>query len=172
MCSQNWTCLYVGKVKVSVTQSCPALCDSMDHSPPDSSVHGILQARILEWVAISFSKWTQGFCIAGKFFTIWTTREALHVGDLLYLETGAYRRWKRKSLSRVGLFATPWTVGHQVPLSMRFSRQQYWSGLPCPPQGELPNSRIKQRSPALQVDSLLSKPPGKPPMYSLIPANP
>ena len=66
------------KVKVLVGQSCPTLCNSMDHSPPGSSVHRILQARILEWVAIRFSKgssqprdriWVSR--IAGRFFTIW-----------------------------------------------------------------------------------------------------
>ena len=56
----------------------------------------------------------------------------------------------------------PWTVTHQVPLSMEFSRQEYWGGLPCLPPGDLPNSGIKPGSPALQVDSLLSEPPGKP----------
>ena len=58
--------------------------------------------------------------------------------------------------------ATPWTVAHQSPVSMGFSRQEYWNGLPCPPQGDLPNPGIELRSPALQVDSLLSEPPGKP----------
>ena len=50
----------------------------------------------------------------------------------------------------------------QAPLSMGFSRQEYWSGLPCPPPGHLPNPGIEPRSPALQADSLLSEPPGKP----------
>ena len=50
----------------------------------------------------------------------------------------------------------------QAPLSMGFSRQEYWSGLPCPPPGDLPDPEIKPRSPALQVDSLPSKPPWKP----------
>ena len=49
--------------------------------------------------------------------------------------------------------ATPWTVAHQVPLSMIFSRQEYWSGLPFPSPGDLPNPGIKPRSPALQADS-------------------
>ena len=53
---------------------------------------------------------------------------------------------------------TPWTVGHQAPLS----RQEYLSGLPGPPPGDLPNRGIKPRSPALQVDSLPSEPAGKP----------
>ena len=57
--------------------------------------------------------------------------------------------------------ATPWTVALQAPLSMRFSRQEYWSGLPFPPPGDLPNPEIKPGSPALQADSLLAEPPGK-----------
>ena len=70
------------KVKMLVTESCPSLCDLMDCSSPGSSVHGILQARILEWGAIPFSRgssWprdrTQVSCIAGRFFTVWATRE-------------------------------------------------------------------------------------------------
>ena len=66
-----------------VTQSCPTLCNPMGYSLPGSSIHGILQARILEWVAIPFSRgssqprdWTKVSCIADRFFTIWATREA------------------------------------------------------------------------------------------------
>ena len=82
-------------------QLCPTLCDPADGSPPGSPVPGILQARTLEWVAISFSN---------------------------------ARKWKVKGklLSRVQLFATPWTAAHQAPLSMGFSRQEYWSGVPLP----------------------------------------
>ena len=65
-------------------------------------------------------------------------------------------------LSRILLFLTPWTVARQAPLFMGFSRQEYWSGLPCPPPGDLPNPGIKPRSPTLQADSLQSEPPGKP----------
>ena len=82
-------------------QPCPTLCNPIDSSPPGSSVPGILQARTLEWVAISFSnawKW----------------------------------KVKVKSLSRVQLLATPWTGAYQVPPSMGFSRQEYWSGVPLP----------------------------------------
>ena len=67
-----------------------------------------------------------------------------------------------KSLSRVRLFVTPWTVAHQAPQSMGFSRQEYWSGLPSPSPGDLPDPGIEPRSPALQVDALTSEPPGKP----------
>ena len=67
-----------------------------------------------------------------------------------------------KSLSRVGLFATPWTVAYLAPLSMGFSRQEYWSGLPFPSPGDLPYPGIEPGSPALQADSLPSKPPGNP----------
>ena len=80
-------------------QSCSTLCGPRDGSPPGSPVPGILQARILEWVAISFSnawKW----------------------------------KVKVKLLSRVWLFVTPWTAAYQAPLSMGFSMQEYWSGVP------------------------------------------
>ena len=82
-------------------QSCPTLCDYIDSSPPGSSVPGILQARTLEWVAISLS-------------SAW--------------------KWKVKvkSLSCVRLLVTPWTAAYQAPLSMGFSRQEYWSGVPLP----------------------------------------
>ena len=60
---------------------------------------------------------------------------------------------KVKSLSRVRLFATPWTVAYQAPGSMGFSRQEYWSGLPFPSLGDLPNPGIEPRSPALQKDA-------------------
>ena len=82
-------------------QSCPTLCDPIDGSPPGSPTPGILQARTLEWIAISFSnawKW----------------------------------KVKVKSLSRVRLFVTPWTVAYQAPPSMGFSRQENWSGVPLP----------------------------------------
>ena len=77
------------------------LCDPTDGSPPGSAIPGILQARILEWVAISFSN-------------AWK------------------RKVKVKSFSRVRLLATPWTAAYQAPLSMGFSRQEYWSGVPLP----------------------------------------
>ena len=71
LCSTPGSCM---KVKALVTQSCLTLCDPMDYGPPGSSVHGILQARILEWVYISSFRvsspprdQTQGFCIAGRF---------------------------------------------------------------------------------------------------------
>ena len=62
------------------------------------------------------------------------------------------------SLSRVQLFATPWIVAHQAPLSMGFSRREFWSGLPFPSPGDLSDPGTEPRSPALQADSL----PGKP----------
>ena len=82
-------------------QSCPSLCDPIDSSPPGSPVPGILQARTVEWVAISFSnawKW----------------------------------KVKVKLLSHIWLLATPWTAAYQAPLSMRFSRQEHWSGVSLP----------------------------------------
>ena len=67
-----------------------------------------------------------------------------------------------KLLSRVQLFATPWTVACQAPQSMGFFKQGYWSGLPFPSPGDLPNPGIEPGSPTLQADSLPSEPPGKP----------
>ena len=58
--------------------------------------------------------------------------------------------------------ATPWTIAYQSPLSMGFSRQEYWNGLPFPSPGDLPDPGIEPRSPALQIDALPSEPPGKP----------
>ena len=69
---------------------------------------------------------------------------------------------KVRSLSRVRLFATPWTVASQAPPSMGFSRQECWSGLPFPSPGDLPDPGIEPESPALQADALPSEPPGKP----------
>ena len=73
----------VKEVKVLIAQSCQTPCNPIDCNPPGSSVHGILQGRILEWVAVLFSKGssqlrdqTQVSCIAGRSFTVWATREA------------------------------------------------------------------------------------------------
>ena len=66
-----------------------------------------------------------------------------------------------KSLSHVRLFVTPWTVAYQAPPSMGFSRQEYWSGLPFPSSGDLPDPGIEPGSPALRADALTSEPPGK-----------
>ena len=133
-----------------VTQSCLTLCDPVDCNLPGSSIHGIFQATILEWVAIFFSRGssqprdqTQVSCIKGEFFTIWATKEV-------------------KSLSCVWLFLTPWTVTYQALPSMGFSRQEYWSGLSFPSPGDLPNSEIEPRSSTLQADILPFELPGKP----------
>ena len=67
--------------------------------------------------------------------------------------------------AQLSLFVTLWTVAHQAPLSMGFSKQEYWSGLPCPPPGDLPDPGIEPSSPAfpaLQVDSLPIDSRGKP----------
>ena len=69
---------------------------------------------------------------------------------------------KVKSLSRVRLFATLWTVDYQSPSSMEFSRQEQWSGLQVSSPGDLPDTEIESWSPALQADALTSEPPGKP----------
>ena len=66
-----------------------------------------------------------------------------------------------KSLSRVRFFVTPWSVAYQAPQPMGFSRQEYWSGLPFPFPGDLPDPGIEPGSPTLQADALPTEPPGK-----------
>ena len=103
-CKYIYICMYAAAAAAAAAkllQLCPTLCDHIDGSPPGSPVPGTLQARTLEWVAISFSN-------------AWEWKV------------------KGKSLSRVRLFATPWTAAHEAPLPMGFSRQEYWSGLPLP----------------------------------------
>ena len=135
------------------------VCDSMDCSLPGSSVHGILQARILEWVAISYSRGSsQPRNQAGG-------SPALQA-DSLPAELPVKPRLKVKSLSRVRLFVTLWTVAYQAPLSVGFSRQEYWTGLPFPFPGDLPDPEIEPSSPVFQADALPSEPPGKPCLLS------
>ena len=74
---------------------------------------------------------------------------------------------KVKSLSHVRLFATQRTVTYQAPPTVKFSRQESWSGLPFPSPGDLPDPGIEPRSPVLQADALPSEPPGKPSLYGV-----
>ena len=103
--SGNWDpilwAMWCSPAAAKSLQSCLTLCDPIDGSPPGFPTPGILQARTLEWVAISFSN-------------AW--------------------KWKVKVmlLGRVRLLATSWTTAYQAPPSMRFSRQEYWSGVPLP----------------------------------------
>ena len=127
----------------------------MDCSLPGSSVHGILLARILEWVGISFYRessppreWTWVSCIAGRFFTVWATREAI--------------RRISEVIQSCPTLATRWTVAHQAPPSMKFSRQEYWSVLPFPSPGDLPDPGNESMSTTLHVEALPSEPPGNP----------
>ena len=99
---------FESEVQVLVAQSCPILCDPIDCSLPGSSVHGILQARILEWVPIPFSRrsfwprdWTKVACTAGRFFTVWVTREALLHFIWLWSSKGKelfYDMWKLREI--------------------------------------------------------------------------
>ena len=128
------------------------LCDLMDCSPPASSVH---------WSGLPFPSpgdlpdpgikppSPASPTLAGRFFTTSTTWEAQACCEPV------------KLLSRVQLFATPWTVAYQVPPSMEFSRQEYWSGLPFPSPGDLPDLGIEPRSLALWANTLPSELPGK-----------
>ena len=127
-------------------QWCLTLCDPIDGSPPGSSVHGIFQARVLEWGSIVRSL---PICYSKLPFSILMSC------------------WVLNSFSRVQLSVILWTVASQAPLSMGFFRQEYWSGLPLPPPRRLPDSGIKPESLVSPVSlelagSLLLAPPGKP----------
>ena len=106
-----------------------------------SSALEILQARILGWVAITFARFEPG-------------SPTLQADSLPSEPPGksnsflALICWEclLSSFSHVWLFATLWTIAHQAPLSMRFSRQKYWNGLPCPPPGDLLDPRIEPQS--------------------------
>ena len=94
---------------------------------------------------------------------ITTTAPPLFLGYPLHGRPCAkHFKVKVNSLSRVQLFATPWTVGYQTSPSMGFSRQEYRSGLPFPSPGDLPDPGIEPGSPTLEADALTSKPPGDP----------
>ena len=189
----------------------PTLCDPIDGSPPGSSVPGILQARILEWVAISFSIWTLSlyyyikhkitvsvliqykiwsihpvflikislriftcsrsiprttnmFIFLGTQFSLFNTVTVQNVSILLSPSPRYIQDFSLSwilihiqlillcvcvSHSVVSDSANPWSVARQAPLSMGLSRQEYWSELPCPPPGDLPNLGTEPGSPAL-----------------------
>ena len=193
----------------SVAPPCPTPCSCMDCSPPGSSVHGILQARILQQAVISYSRGSSQlrhqthisciFCVGRQ--TLYHQHHlgspipssSVHNNNSLSLQAWflekwklPYNAWKSASLysteslvslqrisswslpcvcayllSRVRLFVTPWTVAHQPPLSMGILQPRILE-FSCPPQGDLPNPGVEPRSPALQVNSLSSEPPGKP----------
>ena len=103
------------------------------------------------------------FLLQGFFPTQCFLRILHWQADYLPEPPGKRKKKKVKLLSCVQLFATPWTVAYQAPPSMGFSRQEYWSGLPFPSPGDLPDPGIEPGSPALEADTLISEPPGKPP---------
>ena len=146
------------KSESEVAQSCPTLSDPMDCGPPGSSVHGIFQARVLEWGAITTGP--QGN-LSYRFLThapfhfkvivfltvfiinsFWILSNAFSQSIDMFLSLFFFNiayAYELSCFSHVQLFATPWTVALQVLLSMEFSRQEHWSGLPCPPPGVFPS---------------------------------
>ena len=101
------------------------------------------------WSVWELSSWTRDQAhtpaLEAWSLTHWTTRESEKV--------------KVKSFSHVQLFGTPWTITYQAPQSVGFSRPEYWSGMPFPSPGDLPDQGIEPGSPTLQADSLPSEPP-------------
>ena len=119
-----------------VAQSCLTFCNPMGCSPPGSSVHGILQARVLEWVAMPFSRgssWprdrTQVFCLAGNFFTVWATREA---HSLWPTPLNGYFRQLWQDIQKEAF--SYWSPHTLHPMLCRNERPQQWET--CAPQVE------------------------------------
>ena len=120
------------RVYVSVTQSCLTLCDPMDCSPPGSSVHGILQARILEQVAIPFSRessWPRDrncvSCIADRFFTIWATKEA-HIQEQCPLFTKGALEWSWVWILLCHFLVAWPQANHLISLSLFSQLSKQW----------------------------------------------
>ena len=155
------------KSESEVVQSCPTISNPMNCSLPGSSVHGIFQARVLEWKLCPYKN-LHTVAHISFIHNCQNLEEPRHPSVHEWINCGISRQWNIAcmrvwSVSSV-MFgsATLWTIAHQTPLSMGFSRQEYWSGLPCPPPpGDLPDPGIKPTS-ALQADSLSTEPPGKP----------
>ena len=137
-------------------QSCLTPGDPMDCSLPGFSVHGIFQAREVEWVAIAFRK-LKSLCSLKSFCRKSCTTVpniSLDPQYVLFQELSFIRVLVLSLLSHVPLFETQWTVACQAPLSMGFPRQEYWSGLPCSPPRDLPKPGTEPASPlspALQL---------------------
>ena len=142
----------------------------MDYSLPDFSVHGILLARILEWVTISFSRRssqsrdrTQVSCIGGRCFNLpkYKCESCYHYISFFQPLFDSWWWWFSHQV-KSDFCDLPWTIACQASLSMGFPRQEYWSGLPFPSPGDLPNPGIKPVSPAFAGKCFTAELPGKP----------
>ena len=160
---------------VLVAQSCLTLCNLTDCSPPGFSAHGILQTRILEWIAIPFSRGssqprdrTRVSCIAGSFFTMNSLSTFFPISVIT-------EHWAQslvpEQLLVCSCMPSHWVVSDSLTsyelalLSMEFSRQENWSGLPFPSPGGLSNPGIEPTPPAsnaLAGGFFPTLPPGKP----------
>ena len=133
------------KKESEVAQSCLTLWDPMDYSLPGSSIHRIFQARVLEWVAISFSSKYYMIFYKGPEHPQMLILEVISGANPLRsprddeMTVAVLSHLAPSCFSHVQLFVTLWTVAFQAPLSRGFSRKEYWSLLPCPSPGHLPN---------------------------------
>ena len=130
------------------------LVPSLIHSPPPSLLPSGLffpppPPHSQWWPRPCYHLWQAGDGRA----PLWSWADAHMWWGGIWIETDA-GEVRLLLFSHVQLFVTPWTVAHKAPLSMGFSRQEYWGGLPFPSSGDLPNLGIKPVSPALQADSL------------------
>ena len=171
---------------MKVTQLCLTLCNPTDCSPWNSPGQntGVGSLSLLQGIFPTQGS-NPGLLHAGGFFTSWVIRKQtlplqFHKGDTVRgkrrrvgLETLCFlmyfnMRYRHSCYVVVyrsvvsDSFAIPWTVACLTPLFMEFSREEYWSGLPFPSPGDLPNPGVELRSPTLQVDALQTELPGNP----------
>ena len=111
----------------------------------------VLQTHVLSWMETQDTEKGWGRHPGGCLARAWAPRSTLSTEPLVLVPD-----------NQLCLTVTAWTAAHQAPLSMGFSRQEYWSGVPFTSPGDLPNPEIQAGSPALQADSLPSEPPEKP----------
>ena len=116
-------------------QLCPTLCSHPDYNQPGSSVHRILQTRIPECIAMPSSRGRDWTHVSYIIWVVWAC--SLPLASSRKPLYGAMKWSEVKSLSRVWLFATPWTVAYQAPPSMGFSRQEHWSGFAISFSGDM-----------------------------------
>ena len=133
----------------------------MDREAWRAAIHGVAKSRtgLRDWTELN---WTENYSLGYTWvFAKIPKKKKIYIVEHQKITANHSKGSEVKLLSRVWLFATSWTIAYQASPSMGFSRQEYWSGLPFPSLGDLPNPEPEPGSPALEADALTSEPPGK-----------
>ena len=159
VCKREWWILRELECPIKEQQSQFSHCSAKD---PRTGLTVVSASGLSELEPMALNQKMKSDTHTWRYGTIWKLNTRLFILTRSKWRNSTFIKWvKVKPLSRARLFATLWTVTHQAPLSMGFSRQDYWSGLPFPSPGDLPNPGIEARSPALLADALTSEPLGK-----------